>query len=106
MTMSRVFRPVADRPDAAPVRHLAGHLPRILGPTDPNQLIALQRTAGNLVASSLVAVQRCGPIPPGECPCEDSGGGQAERGSAGPIEASGPQQHDAEQHDAGPGTEI
>lgn len=105
MTMSRVFRPVADRPDAAPVRHSPIRLPRILGPTDHNQLIELQRTAGNHVASSLVAVQRCGPIPSAECPCEDSGGAQGARGSAGPIEASAPQ-HDGDQHEAGPSTEI
>lgn len=48
-------------------------LPRIGGSVDPWGMLAMQRLAGNRAASTLV-VQRCGPIPPDQCPCEGGSG--------------------------------
>ncbi len=52
-------------------QHRTSPVPSIDGPMDAGQLIALQRLAGNRATSDLLAVQRCGPIPSGECPCHD-----------------------------------
>lgn len=74
MSFARLYQPVADRVDVDPDQRRAVDGPRITAPRDAHQLLMLQRLAGNRAASSLVAVQRCGPIPSDECPCQDEGG--------------------------------
>ena len=57
---------------------------------DAVQNLALQRSAGNRAVSSLVTVQRCGPIPAAECPCNDgaeSDGPEQSTASAGSLAA-------------------
>ena len=95
MTMFRSFRPIADRPEAAPVRHTPVSAPQIAGPTDRNQLIALQRMAGNRAAATFVALQRCGPIAADQCPCEADAGGGGTRDAAEPTKPSGGEQQEA-----------
>jgi hypothetical protein len=41
------------------------------GPIDARQIAWLQRQAGNTAVAGLVAVQRCGAVPPDQCACHD-----------------------------------
>jgi hypothetical protein len=71
MSFARQAWSTADPVDA-PARHRTPiDTPSVARPRDAVQLLALQRLAGNRAVSSLVTVQRCGPIPAGECPCND-----------------------------------
>ena len=71
MSFARLSLPTADPVVEAPRRRAAGDRLSIARPRDAVQLLALQRSAGNRAVSSLVTVQRCGPIPAAECPCND-----------------------------------
>ena len=71
MSIARQAWSTADPVDA-PARHRTPFdIPPVARPRDAVQLLALQRMAGNRAVSSLVTVQRCGPVPAGECPCND-----------------------------------
>jgi hypothetical protein len=62
----------------------------VLAPRDPSHLLAMQRLAGNRAASTLVAVQRCGPVSPDQCPCHDEEGTSEESGHVQPAERRSP----------------
>lgn len=82
-------RPVWPEPHPAPavLKHrMPSQTPSIAGPKDVAQLLALQRLAGNRATSGLLTVQRCGPIPSDECPCNEG----SEPGSQNPSEQSAP----------------
>jgi hypothetical protein len=71
MSFARLGWPTADPVTAAPKRRTPRETPSIARPRDAVQLLAMQRLVGNRATASLVAVQRCGPIPADECPCND-----------------------------------
>ncbi|GIG65987.1 hypothetical protein [Phytomonospora endophytica] len=48
-------------------------------PRPPHALLALQAKAGNRAVAGLVAVQRCGPIPHEQCPCDTDGEPKVQR---------------------------
>jgi hypothetical protein len=71
MSLARRDWPSTDAVAAAPKSRMPSQRLSIAGPRDAVQLIALQRLAGNRATSSLLAVQRCGPIPSDHCPCNE-----------------------------------
>lgn len=65
-------RPADDSPTAARVQRRTVDIARTArAPRSATEILALQRAAGNKATSGLLNVQRCGSIPPDECPCHD-----------------------------------
>jgi hypothetical protein len=74
MSFSRGDRAVEEPTEPRRAQRRRNEAAPVLAPRDASQLIAMQRLAGNRAASALVAVQRCGSVPPDQCPCHDEGG--------------------------------
>jgi len=71
MTFALRDRSAGERSVDVIAQRRAADLPWVAGPSNPTQFLALQRLAGNRATSTLMAVQRCGSIPPDQCPCHD-----------------------------------
>ena len=96
MTFALGDRSAGDRSGDVMAQRRAADLPWVAGPSNPTQFLALQRLAGNRATSTLMAVQRCGSIPPDQCPCHDNdkdeGGTQAPATESANVPVGAPSQ--------------
>jgi hypothetical protein len=79
MTFAREPKQPSER---AALRQSRG--PSSQSPSLRAQLIGLQGSAGNRAVTDLLSVQRCGPVPPDQCPCHSTDAGDDDHRTAEP----------------------